>query len=65
MNETDKIVAAILTAAYSFKDQGIINPGDLVSKYNEILAKLEESAKDASAIPMVAPFVAFRQRDLP
>jgi hypothetical protein len=46
MSDTDKIVAAILAAAYSFKfDTSIGNAGDVVKLYDDMLEAMDKSAR--------------------
>jgi len=50
MSDTNKIVAAILTAAYTSKDAGYVDPTDYVRAFQEMLAELEnvERKKEAA-----------------
>ncbi len=45
MPDTNKIVAAILTAAYTSKDAGCVDPTDYVRAFQEMLAELENADK--------------------
>jgi hypothetical protein len=52
MSETDRIVAAVLTAAYTAKDASYVDPTDYVRAFQEMLAELENAEKrkkDAAA----------------
>jgi hypothetical protein len=40
--ESDKIVAAILTAAYAAKDAGAVDPQDYIRKYHEMLQEIRK-----------------------
>jgi hypothetical protein len=40
--ESDKIVAAILTAAYAAKDAGAVDPRDYIRKYHEMLQEIRK-----------------------
>ncbi len=42
MIESDKIVAAILTAAYAAKDAGAVDPRDYIRKYHEMLQEIRK-----------------------
>jgi hypothetical protein len=43
VSDTDKIVAAILTATYALRDPGTANPQDFVRRYHEVLEELQKS----------------------
>lgn len=45
MSDTNKIVAAILTAAYTSKDASYVDPTDYVRAFQEMLAELENAEK--------------------
>lgn len=45
MSDTNKIVAAILTAAHTSKDGGYVDPTDYVRAYQEMLAEVEDAEK--------------------
>jgi hypothetical protein len=45
MSDTNKIVAAILAAAYTAKDSANVDPTDYVRAYQEMLAELESVEK--------------------
>jgi hypothetical protein len=41
MDETDKVVAAILSVAYAAKDGGVVNPTDYVDAYEKIYGEIK------------------------
>ncbi len=45
MSDTNKIVAAILAAAYTSKDASYVDPTDYVRAFQEMLAELENAEK--------------------
>lgn len=45
MSDTSRIVAAILTAAYTSKDAGCVDPADYVRAFQDMLAELENAEK--------------------
>lgn len=45
MSDTNKIIAAILTAAYTSKDASYVDPTDYVRAFQEMLAELENAEK--------------------
>jgi hypothetical protein len=45
MSDTNKIVAAILAAAYTSKDASYVDPTDYVRAFQEMLAELESAEK--------------------
>jgi hypothetical protein len=47
--ESDKIVAAILTAAYAAKDAGAVDPRDYIRKYQEMLQEIRKQDEKVAA----------------
>ena len=45
MPDTNKIIAAVLTAAYASKDAGCVDPTDYVRAFQDMLAELENAEK--------------------
>jgi hypothetical protein len=67
MNEVDKIVAAILAAAHTFKHPGAVNHIDFVHAYQSMLAELQkpDSAEiEAGTSPIDASEVRIKASEL-
>jgi len=62
MLDTNKIVAAILTAAHTSKDGGFVDPTDYVRVYQEMLAEIEAADKPKEDVIAAALKGKLRQR---